>query len=654
MKVVGLFVAAASLLADQSLDLNDRPVSKVLKLLKDMQNQLNDDKKAETEQYEKMSCWCESNRKGKTTATEIATSRVENLEHRIKALTAKASELESTIKALNDEIASNTEALNTATAMREKEAAEFHSDETDLLTSLESLKAAMVMLKKHQAFLQTDSVSVSVKKLQKVVDDNDALINQILQPSARSQLAAFMQAPQAYTSQSGEIFGIMEQMQENFEGNLAGARKDEGKAKAAFAELKAAKTEEINTGTDQAKEHGQVLARTREELEQAKEDHRDTSDALSADQAFLVDLEKRCAAADADWVTRSKTRADEISAVSEAISILSNDDAHDTFQRSLGFLQLHASKKSQREAAAKILLLQASKRSGAEAAALAQLASSAKLDAFTKVQAAIDDMVTALKQQQDDEVKHKDFCKSEFQKNDQETFKTDNEIKDLGSDIEQFGATIETLATNIAQVQAEIADSQVELQRANENRVAQNQEFQTVVADQRATQVILKKALDRLNKFYGFVQTSQEPGAAVAPPPEPMKAYKANAGAGGVLTMIGNILTDAANMEKEAIAGEQDSQDAYIAFAKETFASIAAASASATNKAEEKAGAEKAKVGAEADRADALSRAEGLNKYKGELHKQCDYVLNNFDARQTARREELDSLQAAKAALKTA
>merc|ERR1719253_1259065 len=249
-------------------------VAKVLKLLKDMQNQLQADTKAETEQYEKMSCWCESNRKGKTTATEIATSRVENLEHRIKALTAKASELDSTIKTLNDEIASNTEALNTATAMREKEAGEFHSDETDLLTSLESLKAAMVMLKKHQAFLQTGTSSVAVKSLKKVVDDNDELINQILQPSARSQLAAFMQAPQEYKSSSGEIFGIMEQMKENFEGNLAGARKDEATAVAAFGELKAAKSEEIATGTQQAKAHSQVLARTREELEEAKEDHR--------------------------------------------------------------------------------------------------------------------------------------------------------------------------------------------------------------------------------------------------------------------------------------------------------------------------------------------------------------------------------------------
>ena len=35
-----------------------------------------------------------------------------------------------------------------------------------------------------------------------------------------------------------------------------------------------------------------------------------------------------------------------------------------------------------------------------------------RLDAFTKVKAAIDKMVTELEEQQSDEVKHRDFCTS--------------------------------------------------------------------------------------------------------------------------------------------------------------------------------------------------------------------------------------------------
>ena len=36
-------------------------VGKVVKLLTDMQTQLEDDKKADEEMYEKLSCWCKVN-----------------------------------------------------------------------------------------------------------------------------------------------------------------------------------------------------------------------------------------------------------------------------------------------------------------------------------------------------------------------------------------------------------------------------------------------------------------------------------------------------------------------------------------------------------------------------------------------------------------
>jgi len=40
-----------------------------------------------------------------------------------------------------------------------------------------------------------------------------------------------------------------------------------------------------------------------------------------------------------------------------------------------------------------------------------------------------------------------------------------------------------------------------------------------------------------------------------------------------------------------------------------------------------------------------------LNAVSGDLHKSCDFVLKNFEARQTARAAEVDSLNEAKAIL---
>ena len=63
----------------------------------------------------------------------------------------------------------------------------------------------------------------------------------------------------------------------------------------------------------------------------------------------------------------------------------------------------------------------------------------------------------------------------------------------------------------------QISDAQIEMKKASENREKENKEFQQTVADQRATQEILKKAMERLGEFYNkkaaLAQTGQVPGA---------------------------------------------------------------------------------------------------------------------------------------------
>merc|ERR1719199_1689751 len=232
-------------------------------------------------------------------------------------------------------------------------------------------------------------------------------------------------------------------------------------------------------------------------------------------------------------------------------------------------------------------------------------------------------MISDIEAESAGEVSLTDKCKEEFHKNDMETMEIDTTIKDLTTKINDLTSTIDTLEKEIAALKAEIQETTIEVQRSNELRVKQNKEFQSAVADQRATQAILKKALDRLGDFYAeqFVQLKakhrhtlkQEPGAAAPPPPPSPTAgeYKSNGGAGSVMTMIEGIITDAKEMEKESIQGEQDATDAYQSFLKESFASIEAAQRAVTNKVEEKATAESAKTGAEGEKATAESAKTG-------------------------------------------
>merc|ERR1719258_382462 len=79
---------------------------------------------------------------------------------------------------------------------------------------------------------------------------------------------AFLQAHQgvgympSYSAQSGEIVGVMKQLKEEMEGDLAESQKLESERAATFEELRAAKTAEIENGEKMAEQKEDELATT--------------------------------------------------------------------------------------------------------------------------------------------------------------------------------------------------------------------------------------------------------------------------------------------------------------------------------------------------------------------------------------------------------
>merc|ERR1719310_1724162 len=115
--------------------------------------------------------------------------------------------------------------------------------------------------------------------------------------------------------------------------------------------------------------------------------------------------------------------------------------------------------------------------------------------------------------------------------------------------------------------------------------------------------------------------------------------------------MITQIIEDAKAMEAEAIKGEEDATAAYETFVTDTNASIEAKAKDIVNKSEEKAKLEVQRTEAEEQKAEALAELENLSNENADLHKACDYILKNFEIRQTARDEEVEALKQAKAIL---
>jgi len=378
------------------------------------------------------------------------------------------------------------------------------------------------------------------------------------------------------------------------------------------------------------------LAETDSKCAASKEDVEDTNASVDADTKFLAALKDKCDSATADYVARSKVRNEEIKAVAEAMDILMGDDARDLLMK---FVQVKSAHTSKNRVRASRLVSQLAKKSGNPK--LAALSTAMRLDAFTKVKASIDEMIVELKTTQKDEVEKKDFCNKELQANEMKTTEKTNLKEDITQAIADLETTAATLTDEIKALKESIATAQTEMKRASEIRLAENKEYQMTITDQKATQEILNKALDRLKAFYAksLIQLNsvRQPG------------YKKNAGAGGVMAMIDHIIEESKAEEKETIASENDANAAYAEFVADNSASIEAMSKSVINKSEELAKADEEKALAEgnlrATEADLLSL---LKNYKT-LHDDCDFLLKYFDIRQTKRAEEVEALQQAKA-----
>jgi len=462
-------------------------------------------------------------------------------------------------------------------------------------------------------------------------DSKDEAIMQ----KAKKTMRAFLQTHDATAEGvegSGEILGVMRQLKSEMETDLKEAQEKEQAAIAAFDELRADKTQGIEDGEAMSEKKEDELATTDNDLAEAKEDLGQEQVALDETTTFLANLEKNCAKAEKNFDTRTQERADEGKAVSETIEILTSDEARDTMdlQMPANFMQMTAGAhmKRSRAKAASTLRRAASEMGDTM---LMVMASRVELDAFGKVKKSIDDMIGQLKIQQSDEVKKNDWCKAELQDNEMVTLKTEDHKGDLEAKVAKLESALEGGAKAIEEAKAQIAELQVDLQRSNELRKQENLDFQKVIADQILTAQILKKALDKLASHYDLVQTK-------AP----------NAGAGGVMQMIEKLIQDAGAMQADAIKAEGEAQAAYETAIADSNASIEGLQKEVTTKDKTEAKTTKHKLQVEADIKDTVKEIDGLTKYNGDLHEDCDYLVKNFDVRQGARAKETAALQQAK------
>jgi hypothetical protein len=388
----------------------------------------------------------------------------------------------------------------------------------------------------------------------------------------------------------------------------------------------------------------------------------------------LRNLKLTCGDLDKQWAERSKTRAAETKAVSEALAIITADDSMDLLRHSVTLLQTDSAEGAEmamRRNKAVASLRKAAQdpffatedlmnawhsRSapalsvgGSPRTQLSTLAVTTSLDSFTKIKQAMDKMTADLKQQQADEVQFKAHCGKEFDATDKETFRKNEEKQDLENNIDKLAKLMTKLAEEINAARSQIAETETAIKKASQVREGENADFQTTVADQRATQAILAKALLKLNEFYKKAFLIQQ--KSTQEPPVKFGAMKSNAGASPVIGMIEQIVEDSKALENEAVAGETEAQKSYETFVKDSNDLIAELTEAASSKTKAKATARVNSETAKGDLESTVGELQGLAEYEADLHSDCDFVMKNFELRQKARLDEMEAIQQAKAFL---
>merc|ERR1719478_489635 len=229
---------------------------------------------------------------------------------------------------------------------------------------------------------------------------------------------------------------------------------------------------------------------------------------------------------------------------------------------------------------------------------------------------------------------------------------TEREKDDAMAKASDHADAMAALTKSIEADKASISELRVALKKETEERVKANSDFQTTIADQRATQKLVASALTVLKEFYEKAMLVQENvrtgrGAEPAGPPPPpgFKTYANNAASGGVMNMMQTIINDAKAMEEEAMKGEEEAQQAYEDFVKTTNDAVITLQKDIATKTETHGREEQGKVVEDTTTDEKSAAIDQLKKENLDLHYSCDYTLKNFDLRMQARDDEVEALK---------
>merc|ERR1719428_1232895 len=165
-------------------------------------------------------------------------------------------------------------------------------------------------------------------------------ITKLMSSEERTNVLAFLDqgdddesATYEHAPQSGEILGILKSMKDRMETDLAEMRDQEQKDHEAFTELKSSKTELIRLAKQAIIDKEKRIGNLALSLSEGKHSLGDAQEELANAQKFKANIAEECGTKMKERDERAKMRSAEIAAISDAVKILNDDDALETFAK---------------------------------------------------------------------------------------------------------------------------------------------------------------------------------------------------------------------------------------------------------------------------------------------------------------------------------
>jgi len=432
-------------------------------------------------------------------------------------------------------------------------------------------------------------------------------------------------------------------------------------AKASFEVLAQQLTDDIKADKDTVEKKTALKAKRLGDAADAKGDTEVAKTSKAEEEGTLRDTLAECKATSDDFEKNQVTRSEEIKAIEKAIEILSSDAVSGSADKHLpaaallqkaGTVFAALRSKSSDPIAEKVAQFLQSRATKLGSKYLSLVAARAQEDPFAKIKKMIKDLIVKLMEEANAEADHHAYCQTELATNKQTREIKSSEVEELSANLEEQQALLAKLSTEIAALSDSIAETKSQQSEATKLRQEEKKTNTATVADAKAAQAAVSKAIKVLKDFYNkasdlslvqgqdSMQTEMKQAA--------LPTYKGNQDSStGIFGMLEVVLSDFARLESETSSSEDSQQATYDKMMDETNEDISVKETEVSHKSNKKDKCDEEIRNLKKSLELTQSELDTAMDYYGKLKQDCVDTGLNYADRKKMREEEIASLQEA-------